>query len=384
MIPGSPWKGWTYGFGSTTSSKGASTGSFQEGDRFLLTPHQTLYWVENTSNKENINPQLYMSGEENTKRLTGGSIAALLSFRDSYVGKYKEKLNALTETLIWETNRRHSQGAGLQTFTQVDGTYSVNDRTKPLGNDSTGLAFGDRLQSGSSYMFVYNADTGLLASSAALDFDPGAGVAGFDPETHSLQDVCDAYERTFNGAIKADILNNKLVLRAEAGYTFAFGTDTAGLNAALGFNTFFKGADASDIQINEKLTSDLDYLAAGHVNGAGELNTGDNTTALAMYDLREIEVSISTVTEGTTRSTILSYYNSLVGNVGTDTSRAKFNQNFYGTLANELDERQQQVSGVNLDEEMTDLIKYQASYTAAAKLITTADQMLQTILSLKS
>ena len=209
-------------------------------------------------------------------------------------------------------------------------------------------------------------------------------MAGFDPETHSLQDVCDAYERTFNGAIKADILNNKLVLRAEAGYTFAFGTDTAGLNAALGFNTFFKGTDASDIQINEKLTSDLDYLAAGHVNGAGELNTGDNTTALAMYDLREIEVSISTVTEGTTRSTILSYYNSLVGNVGTDTSRAKFNQNFYGTLANELDERQQQVSGVNLDEEMTDLIKYQASYTAAAKLITTADQMLQTILSLKS
>ena len=120
------------------------------------------------------------------------------------------------------------------------------------------------------------------------------------------------------------------------------------------------------------------------MNGAGELNTGDNTTALAMYDLREIEVSISTVTEGTTRSTMLSYYNSLVGNVGTDTSRAKFNQNFYGTLANELDERQQQVSGVNLDEEMTDLIKYQASYTAAAKLITTADQMLQTILSLKS
>jgi flagellar hook-associated protein 1 FlgK len=38
---------------------------------------------------------------------------------------------------------------------------------------------------------------------------------------------------------------------------------------------------------------------------------------------------------------------------------------------------------VNLDEEMSDLIKYQASYTAAAKLITTADQMLQTILSLK-
>ena len=41
------------------------------------------------------------------------------------------------------------------------------------------------------------------------------------------------------------------------------------------------------------------------------------------------------------------------------------------------------VSGVNLDEELANLIKYQSSYTAAAKLITTADQMLETLLGLK-
>jgi flagellar hook-associated protein 1 FlgK len=371
-------------FGSESSSQGMPTGEFRKGDRFLISPHQTLYWVENTSHKENITPQTYMNGEENTRRLTGGSIAALLSFRDNYVGKYKEKLDVLAESLIWETNRRHSQGAGLQTFTEVQGTYSVNDTTKSLSSDSNGLAFGDRLQSGTTHMYVYNADTGLLASSAALDFDPGPGFAGFDPDVHTLQDVANAYERTFQGAINADIIDNRLVLSSEPGYSFAFGTDTAGLNAALGLNTFFKGSKASDIQVNEKITSDLDYLAVGHVNGAGELNPGDNSTALAMYELRDVEVTISTVMEGTTKSTLLSYYNSLVGNVGTDTSRAKFNENFYGTLANELNERQQQVSGVNLDEEMTDLIKYQASYTAAAKLITTADQMLQTILSLKS
>ncbi len=371
-------------FGSATNTKGASSGEFVEGDRFVISPHQSLYWVENTSNKENITPQQYMNGEENTKRLTGGSIAALLSFRDSYIGKYREKLDSLTETLIWETNRRHSQGAGLQTFTSVEGTYSVNDATKALASDSTGLAFGSRLQSGSSFVYVYNANTGLLASSAALNFDTGGGFASFDPDTHTLQDVRDAYDRTFNGAIKATIVNNKLTLEAQSGYSFAFGTDSAGLNAALGFNTYFKGSGAEDIQLNEKITSDLDYLAAGHVNGAGEMNAGDNSTALSMYELRDVEVSLSTITEGTTHATLLGYYNSLVGNVGTDTSRAEFNQKFYSTLANDLDERQQQVSGVNLDEEMTDLIKYQASYTAAAKLISTADQMLQTILSLKA
>ncbi|MDP3427890.1 MAG: flagellar basal body rod C-terminal domain-containing protein, partial [Humidesulfovibrio sp.] len=74
----------------------------------------------------------------------------------------------------------------------------------------------------------------------------------------------------------------------------------------------------------------------------------------------------------------------LVGAVGADTSKVKFSYEYKKTLASDLDDRQQSISGVNLDEEMAALIKYQHAYTAAAKLITTADQMLQTLLSLKS
>ena len=368
-------------FGSDTDSQGSPSGTFVDGDRFVISPHQGLYWVENTSHAEEITPQLHFNGEQNTQRLTGGSIAALLSFRDNYVGKYRDKLDELSETVIWETNRRHSQGAGLQSFTDVEGTYRVDYTNKALASDSTGLAFGDRLQSGSSFMYVYNESTGLLASSAALDFDGSGGT--FNPEIHTLEDVRDAYNRTYGGAIKATIVNNKLRLEAEEGYTFAFGTDSAGLYAGLGLNTFFKGEDPGSMGVNEKITSDLDYLATGHVNGAGEMNSGDNTTAQSMYALREATVTTSTAYEGTTSQTILDYYNGLVGNVGTDVNRAKFNENFYTTLSNDLNERQQEVSGVNLDEEMSDLIRYQASYTAAAKLISTADQMLQTLLSLK-
>jgi len=368
-------------FGSATDSKGAPSGEFLAGDRYILSPHQGLFWVENTSHSEEITPQLHFNGEENSRRLTGGSLAALLTFRDNYVGKYREKLDELAKSIVWETNRRHSQGTGLQAFTSVDGTYQVNDSTKALASDSTGLVFGDKLQSGSSFVYVYNASTGLLASSAALDFD-GNG-ASFNPATHSLQDVKDAFNRTYAGTLKATIVNNKLLVEAESGYNFAFGNDSAGLMAALGINTLFKGSKANDFQINEKISSDLDYLATGHVNGAGEMNAGDNTTALSMYALREAQVTMTTVVEGTTTQSLLDYYNGIVGNVGTDTNRAEFNQSFYKTLSSDLNERQQQVAGVNLDEEMSNLIKYQASYTAAAKLITTADQMLQTILSLK-
>ena len=73
----------------------------------------------------------------------------------------------------------------------------------------------------------------------------------------------------------------------------------------------------------------------------------------------------------------------MVAEVGGDTERADFNYIYQKALSDDLDRRQQEVSGVNLDEEMSDMIKFQHSYTAAAKLITTADQMMQTLLGLK-
>ncbi len=69
--------------------------------------------------------------------------------------------------------------------------------------------------------------------------------------------------------------------------------------------------------------------------------------------------------------------------MGSDTATARFNGAMQRTMANDLDDRQQALAGVNLDEEMSNLIKFQNSYKAAAKLISTADQMFQTLLGLK-
>ena len=48
----------------------------------------------------------------------------------------------------------------------------------------------------------------------------------------------------------------------------------------------------------------------------------------------------------------------------------------------QLENQQESVSGVSLDEEMINLIKFQNAYTAAAKMITTADEMMQTVLQM--
>lgn len=371
-------------FGATSNARVSPSNQMKAGDTFTIIPQKGLYWVQNTSHKENITPIINFAGMDEDQRATGGSLTAYFNFRDSYVGKYEDKLDAFAESMIWEVNRLHSQGAGLEKFTSVDGTYGVDDPNRALGSDTSGLHFGDRLESGSVMVYIYNEDTGLVTSSAALDFSDAAGQQNFDPEAHSLNDVAEAYNRTFGDHLTASVVNNRLHIETKDGKSLLFGTDTAGLNAALGVNTFFTGTDAGSMEVNVRVSGDQDFLCAGHVNGAGEMNAGDNTTALSLTALQDADVSIYTVQEGRTSQSLLDYYNGIVGGVGADVNTAKFNGSYHETMANDLNDRQQEVAGVNLDEEMANLIKYQHAYTAAAKLITTADQMLQTVLSMKS
>ncbi len=372
-------------FGTTTDNETAPTTSLSVGDKFTIVPSRALYWNENTSTKENITPYTYSSGTMDSSRLTGGTLSALCSYKNEYLGAYREKLDSIANTVIWEVNKLHSQGTGLENLSDVTGTYSVKHDTMALGSNSSGLTYSSKLTSGSAYMYIYNTSTGLQVTGGALDFSGGAGTKlNFDPKTDTLEDVRDAVNNTYGSYLTATIVNHQLTISAKDGYSFNMGTDTTGLYAALGLNTYFTGSQCSDMGINTAITTDTDRLCAGHVNGAGQANEGDGTTASAISDLLSTKVNISTLRGGTVSETISSYYSGLVSKVGADTSQSKYKYQYTEALASDLDDQQQATSGVNIDEEMTNLIKYQHAYTAAAKLITTADEMMQTLLSLKS
>ena len=153
--------------------------------------------------------------------------------------------------------------------------------------------------------------------------------------------------------------------------------------AALGVNTFFSGNSAESLAVNEMLHKNSHWVASGQVNGNFEVNEGDGATATAIGELAKKDVTISTTWKTVDNQTISEFYANLVSEVGSERRLSKTNIEYHSTLTQDLFERSQAVSGVNLDEEMTNLIKYQHSYIAAAKLITTADQMLQTLLGIK-
>ncbi len=364
--------------GTTTDAIPALVAS--AGDKFDLTPKDALYWIEPTRGPQNVTPQVYLDGTDNKDRVYGGKMASYFNIRDDNCARYLDELDATARSLIWEVNRQHSQGAGLQKFDSLQGTESVGDTGQPLGSWQSRLVFSDKLQAGTIQFHFYDklTDKGHL-SSATLDFDPA---------TDSLEDVMAKInaltDKDGKQLLQASIQNGRLeIISNNADQQFVLGADSSGLMAALGVNTFFSGNSAESLAVNEMLHKNSHWVASGQVNGNFEVNEGDGATATAIGELAKKDVTISTTWKTVDNQTISEFYANLVSEVGSERRLSKTNSEYHSTLTQDLFERSQAVSGVNLDEEMTNLIKYQHSYIAAAKLITTADQMLQTLLGIK-
>ncbi len=364
----------------------SSTSNFNAGDKFDIMPKTGLYWIEPTRGPQNVTPQVGFDGTDNPNRVSGGKLTTYFNVRDDNCGRYIDELDATAKSLIWEVNRIHSQGAGTSLLDYAQGQQGVSNTAVPLGSAQAVLPESSRLQAGNVNFYFYDKTSGDYVSSGQIDFSSiTPGTPNFDPSKHSLDDVVSAINSSFPGKLTASIQDGKLVLNTAAGSNlqFALGTDSTGMMAALGVNTFFTGTDASNIATSSQLHDNVNYIAAGQVNGQQQINKGDNVTATAIGKLADTTVTISTAWKTTSNQTIGQYYASLVTTVGADTRLAKTNSEYHKALTSDLSEQVSSASGVNLDEEMANLIKYQHSYTAAAKLITTADQMLQTLLGLK-
>ena len=101
---------------------------------------------------------------------------------------------------------------------------------------------------------------------------------------------------------------------------------------------------------------------------------GDNGNATALADLQN-EPIISGQTAG-------DYYSNLIDKVGNDVSNATSEQEAVGLVLQQLTNQQKSISGVSLDEEATHLISYQQAYEAAARVISTVDELNQTAINM--
>lgn len=106
---------------------------------------------------------------------------------------------------------------------------------------------------------------------------------------------------------------------------------------------------------------------------SNEDHPGDNRNMLAMNDLSDERLVGGDRTFG-------DGYNSLLANVGTRTRQAQVAQESADAQLEQARAQREAVSGVNLDEEAADLIRYQQAYQAAAQVISVSNSLFDTLL----
>jgi flagellar hook-associated protein 1 FlgK len=132
-------------------------------------------------------------------------------------------------------------------------------------------------------------------------------------------------------------------------------------NPAAGTNFFAYDAATATLSLDPAVTPATVRAGAGA--------PGDNSAALALAELRGEPGGVN------------DSYAQLVTRIGTEVADAKRTAINANALSNSIEDRRQSTAGVSLDEEMTNLIRFQRGYQAAARAMTTTDSLLDTLIN---
>lgn len=137
------------------------------------------------------------------------------------------------------------------------------------------------------------------------------------------------------------------------------------------FFTYTAGDAAATLAISPSLVSNPALIAAASAPG----EPGNGSIAGAIADLRGSRLF------GAGSQTAADFYAALIGQIGSDSRQAAEMTANQGLVTGHLRERRESISGVSLDEEAADMIRFQHAYAAAARVITTFDEMLDTLIN---
>ena len=261
--------------------------------------------------------------------------------------------------------------AGISYVEESDGTMTVR------------LPGGEFLVQGTSYGTVstqVNAGTGLndimftpIGGGAAVDVtgtiggtDNGLGEIG---GTLQVRD-----EIVPDYLARLDEMANQLVTAVNTQHSAGYAPDGNQYN-------FFDPANTTSANISLVSTLTAATIAAAGQDPTTVSGQGDNTNALALAKLKSATLTF-TVAGNSTSATMASYYNSLVSGVGIDVKNAKNITSQNESFLKQLNSLRESHSGVSLDEELTNLIKYQRAFEASARVINTASEMLDTVINM--
>jgi len=292
---------------------------------------------------------------------SGGQLGALSDMQARISGVVSQEDN-LAHNLIFELNKLHSSGQGLEGLSSMTATNAVADPTQPLNSAAAGLAFAPT--NGSFVVHVQQAGSSQVNSTLVQ-----VNLTG-SPSDTTLNSLA-ASLNAING-ITATVNGGTLQISAtNSSEQISFSQDSSGVLAALGINSFFSGKDATDIAVNSTVASQPQLLAAAK-NG----DPTDNQTALAIASLASQPAA--TLNGASLNDT----YQSMIDGIASQTNAAQTNAQAAQTVQTALQAQRDSLSGVSLNEEAVNLIKQQQAFMGASRVINVVNQMMQTLFTM--
>ncbi len=309
------------------------------GQSLVLGASVTSLSLENSA-LDLFHKEIHMQGQDISGQLSGGEMTGMLRFRDEVLDPAQQQ-GVLAAGLAVEFNELHKSGFDLNATAGTD-VFAFGSPEIPV---VTFVSAGDTITA----TFKASA-ANLQATDYQIDIlAPGTVGGSITLPTFSITNLSDG----------------SVVLPADVGFDLAFSGTMATGDQFVIRPTFLAAKN-----ISSEITDPRAIAASQTVNTL----PGDNRIALELADLK----TKSKLLGGTT--TFSQSYEQLVADVGTKTHSASINRAAQEALFNQAKEARENGSGVNLDEEAANLIKFQNAYQAAAQAVSVSRSIFDTLI----
>ncbi|MGC9520163.1 MAG: flagellar hook-associated protein FlgK [Desulfuromonadaceae bacterium] len=322
-----------------------------------LVQSSTALQLEAVEKGDDLDLQLNIGGSSfavEGKNL-GGKFSGLVEVRDELVPSLKEDLDYTAYQMAQEVNKLHEAGEGL------DG--------------SSGIPFFQNPGRHQSQAFPAEDYAGFSDGDIELTVDGTEHTVNLAGGPHTLEEVATAIDSVAGiSASTRELDDGSFVLDITPDYDTARNShlsvdvdmsDISGDYAAPQF-TMPNYADLMSMALQ-----DPSKVAAGETSAPG-----DNRMALDIAALKDKHAVNG-------EDTFVSFYGKMAARVGIEASQNRLEQSGAEDSLTQLKNMRDGAAGVSLEEEMIALVKYQRGFEASAKLLTTVDDMMGTVISIK-
>ncbi|MBF0271234.1 MAG: flagellar hook-associated protein FlgK [Magnetococcales bacterium] len=323
--------------------------------------------------------------EFDSSKVSGGQLGALLELRDEVVhgaNGYLTRLETLADEVRFQFNKVNSQSVGKNLVTSLTGAVSLgNDLDTSLASLVTDTTSNDYKKGPVDANRVVDGRIVFATGTSDDALTPVTVNITTDMSLTQVQQAIDGLD-----GVKAEITSDKkLKISAEnSGGKLGVVVDESGLLAALGIGALFGGRGAGDMTVNAELLTDPDRVGVGRLNVDDLSNptkvTHDDASsngALALGNLRTAKFDLFG-----NNASLTSHYATMVGELGSTINLDKESLLAQQSAQSFLSDIRESISGVSLEEELTDLIRFQRAFQASSKMVGVADELMQTIIQM--